>query len=196
MLRNAEIQRTTSETDVSLVLSIDGSGNYNIDTGVGFLNHMLELFAKHGRFDLNVVCHGDLEVDGHHSVEDIGICLGKAFAKASGERRGINRYADMTLPMDEALILVAVDFGGRAYLALDVDIPSERIGDFDSELLEEFLRAFAFNAGMTLHIKQLAGKNSHHIVEGIFKALARVLNRALEIDPEFIDDIPSTNGVL
>ena len=196
MLRNAEIQRTTSETDISLVLSIDGSGNYNIDTGIGFLNHMLELFAKHGRFDLSVVCHGDLEVDGHHSVEDIGICLGKAFAKASGERRGINRYADIILPMDEALIMAAVDFGGRAFLALDLDIPAERIGDFDSELLEEFMRAFAFNAGMTLHIKQLAGKNSHHIVEGVFKALARVLNRALEIDPEYIDDIPSTKGVL
>ena len=196
MLRNAEIKRTTSETDISLVLSIDGSGNYNIDTGIGFLNHMLELFAKHGRFDLDVVCHGDLEVDGHHSVEDIGICLGKAFAKAAGERRGINRYADMALPMDEALILAAVDFGGRAYLALDVDIPAEKIGDFDSELLEEFLRAFAFNAGMTLHIRQLAGKNSHHIVEGVFKAVARVLNKAQEIDPDVIDDIPPTKGVL
>ena len=196
MLRNAEIKRKTNETDISVALSVDGSGVSNIDTGVGFLNHMLELFAKHGRFDLHVVCHGDLEVDAHHSVEDIGICLGKAFAKASGDRRGINRYADITLPMDEALIMAAVDFGGRAFLDLRTEISCERVGDFETELLEEFWRAFAFNAGMNLHIRQLAGKNGHHIIEGIFKAVARVLNKALEIDPEYIDEIPSTKGVL
>ena len=196
MLRSAEIQRKTSETDISVALSIDGNGVYNIDTGIGFLNHMLELFTKHGRFDLHVVCRGDLEVDAHHSVEDIGICLGKAFAKAADERRGINRYADITLPMDEALILAAVDFGGRAFLDLRTEINCERVGDFETELLEEFMRAFAFNAGMNLHVRQLAGKNAHHIIEGIFKAVARVLKQALEIDPEYIDEIPSTKGVL
>ena len=196
MLRNAEIQRTTTETDISLVLSVDGSGIYNIDTGIGFLNHMLELFSKHGRFDLSIVCHGDLEVDGHHSVEDIGICLGKAFSKAAGDRRGINRYADITLPMDEALILVSVDISGRDYLGYALDIPSYRVGDFDTELCEEFMKAFVREARITLHIRQIAGTNSHHIIEGAFKALGRVVSDAVRIDERFGDVIPSTKGTI
>lgn len=195
-MRNSEISRKTAETDIKLSLCLDGTGASTLDTGVGFLNHMLTLFSKHARFDLTVQCKGDIEVDDHHSVEDIGISLGIALREALGERRGIRRYADITLPMDEALILCAVDISGRAMLCTDFSIPAEKIGSFDTELIEEFLVAFVREAGITLHVRQLAGCNSHHIAEGIFKALARVLRQAVSIDPDAAGEIPSTKGVL
>lgn len=195
-MRTAEIKRKTAETDIQLVLNIDGSGNSEISTGVGFLDHMLTLFSRHGRFDLNVICRGDVDIDDHHSVEDIGICLGKAFAKAAGDMRGINRYGDIILPMDEALIMCAVDISGRSYLNFGLDIPTEKVGTFDTELAEEFFQAFVRNFPITLHIKQLEGRNSHHIIEGTFKAFGRVLNKALETDIRYADEIPSTKGVL
>ena len=195
-MRTSEIIRKTGETDIELTLNLDGFGNSELDTGVGFLEHMLTLFAKHGRFDLTVRCHGDTQVDDHHSVEDIGIALGLAFKAALGDRRGIRRYADILLPMDEALIQCAVDLSGRSMLCADLRIPTEKIGTFDTELTEEFLLAFVREAGITVHIRQLAGTNSHHIVEGVFKALARTLRRAVSIDPEAADEIPSTKGVL
>lgn len=195
-MRTAEIKRTTAETDISLKLSLDGKGSGAIDTGVGFLNHMLTLFAKHGRFDLDISCKGDTDVDDHHTAEDIGICLGQAFTEALGEKRGIRRYGSMILPMDESLILSAVDLSGRTCLVYDLTIPTEKVGTFDTELVEEFWQAFARTAACNLHIKQLSGTNSHHIIEGAFKSVARSLKEAVSIDPEFSDDIPSTKGVL
>jgi len=195
-MRFSEIARTTKETDIKLSLSIDGTGVSKIDTGCGFLNHMLTLFAKHAHYDLDVLCHGDVDVDYHHTVEDIGICLGKAFSDALGDKRGIKRYGDIILPMDEALILCAVDISGRDYLGLALDIPAVKVGDFDTELCEEFLLAFTREAKITLHVRQLAGRNSHHIIEGAFKALGRALARATEIDERFSGELPSTKGVL
>ena len=195
-MRTAEIRRKTAETDIQLDLNIDGSGKSEISTGVGFLDHMLTLFSRHGRFDLNLVCKGDVDVDDHHSVEDIGICLGKAFAEAAGDMRGIKRYGNMILPMDETLILCAVDISGRSYLNFSLDIPTEKVGTFDTELAEEFFQAFVRNFPITLHIKQLEGKNSHHIIEGTFKAFGRAMKNAIEKDIKYADEIPSTKGVL
>ena len=195
-MRKGEINRKTAETDISLSLSLDGEGKSNINTGCGFLDHMLTLFASHGRFNLSVECKGDVNVDYHHSVEDIGICLGKAFTEAVGNCKGIKRYGNMMLPMDESLVLCALDISGRAYLAYGLDIKAEKIGDFDTELIEEFLLAFVRNANITLHIKQLDGKNAHHIAEAGFKAFARALRQAVEIDEKAQNEIPSTKGVL
>ena len=195
-MRHAEIIRTTGETDINLKLLLDGSGRSVINSGVGFLDHMLTLFAKHGRFDLEVKCAGDTQVDFHHTVEDIGIALGQAFAKALGDKRGIKRYADTILPMDEALILTAVDVSGRGLCCYDAATPSQKVGDFDTELSSEFWFAFAREAGVTLHIRKLAGANSHHIIEGVFKSAARSLRAAVTIDKEFADEIPSTKGLL
>ena len=195
-MRSAEIVRTTAETDISLNLSLDGTGKSVIDTGCGFLDHMLTLFAKHGRFDLNVSCKGDTYVDDHHTVEDIGIALGQAFAIALGDKRGIVRYGSLILPMDESLILSAVDLSGRSYLGYELQIPTEKVGSFDTELVEEFWLAFTREAKCNLHMQQLAGKNSHHIIEGAFKSVARSLRQAVAIDPDFANEIPSTKGVL
>lgn len=195
-MRHAEIIRTTGEIDINLKLLLDGSGRSVINSGVGFLDHMLTLFAKHGRFDLEVKCAGDTQVDFHHTVEDIGIALGQAFAKALGDKRGIKRYADTVLPMDEALILTAVDVSGRGLCCYDAATPSQKVGDFDTELSGEFWFAFAREAGVTLHIRKLAGANSHHIIEGVFKSAARSLRAAVTIDKEFADEIPSTKGLL
>lgn len=195
-MRKSEIERKTAETDISLALNLDGTGKSNVDTGCGFLNHMLTLFARHGRFDLDVTCHGDVDVDDHHSVEDIGICLGMAFAEALGNGAGIQRYGHIILPMDETLILCAVDLSGRAHLEYGLEIPTEKVGTFDTELTEEFLIAFVRKANMTLHVKQLSGRNSHHIIEGTFKALARTLAQAVSINEKYRDEIPSTKGVL
>ena len=193
-MRKAEILRKTAETDIMLTLDLDGKGKSCIATGVGFLDHMLTLFAAHGKFDLTVQCQGDTYVDDHHSAEDIGICLGQAFAQALGEKRGINRYGSFLLPMDEALIQTAVDISGRAYLGYGLEIPTEKIGAFDTELVEEFWLAFVRCCPMSLHIRQLAGKNAHHIVEGCFKSVARSLRIAVASDGT--DEIPSTKGVL
>ena len=195
-MRTAEIKRKTAETDISLSLNVDGKGDSVCRTGCGFLDHMLTLFAKHSRIDLQVTCNGDVEVDYHHTVEDIGICLGKALSNAIGDKRGIVRYGDIILPMDETLILSAVDVSGRGELYCRLDIPAEKVGDFDTELCEEFFIAFARNAGMTLHILQLAGKNSHHVIEGTFKSVAHSVGKALAIDQRFADEIPSTKGAL
>ena len=195
-MRQAEILRKTGETDIRVFLELDGTGTCRIDTGVGFLDHMLELFARHGRFDLEVSCKGDVRVDDHHSTEDIGIALGQAFDKALGDRKGIVRYGQMILPMDESLILSAADLSGRGLLAYDLQIPAEKVGTFDTELGEEFFRALAHNARCTLHLKQLAGRNSHHILEGAFKSTARSLRAAVKIDPDCAGEIPSTKGVL
>jgi len=195
-MRTSRIDRKTAETDISLNINIDGRGESKINSGCGFLDHMLTLFAKHGRFDLSVQCLGDTQVDDHHTVEDIGICLGTAFSQAIGDKRGIIRYGSMTLPMDEALILSAVDISGRSFLSYELDIPCQKVGTFDTELTEEFWLAFTRCAGLTLHIRQLAGKNSHHIIEGTFKSVARSLRQAIAIDPAFADEIPSTKGVL
>ena len=195
MLRTGEINRKTNETEIALRLNLDGSGTSKIQTDCGFLEHMLTLFARHGGFDLDLTCTGDHQVDDHHAVEDIGITLGQAFLEAVGDLRGVNRYGHICLPMDEALILAAVDLSGRAHLSYDAEIPSQKVGTFDTELVEEFLLAFSRNAKITLHIKQLAGKNSHHIIEGCFKALARALKMAVARE-EGNDHIPSTKGVL
>ena len=195
-MRKGELKRKTAETDIELSLTLDGTGKSSIDTGCGFLDHMLTLFASHGRFDLNVSCKGDTNVDFHHSVEDVGICLGKAFSDAIGDCKGIKRYGNMILPMDESLVLCALDVSGRAYLNYDVSITAEKIGDFDTELIEEFFYAFVRNSGVTLHIKQLDGRNAHHIAEAAFKAFARALRQAVEIDMQSKDEIPSTKGVL
>lgn len=195
-MRTATVNRKTAETDIKLSLNLDGTGKSQIATGCGFLDHMLTLFAKHGRFDLNVFCKGDVQVDDHHTVEDIGIALGQAFFQALGEKRGIVRYGSMILPMDEALILSAVDFSGRSYLGYELELPQAKVGTFDTELTEEFFWAFVRNAACTLHIRQMAGKNTHHIIEGAFKSVARSLKEAVAIDPAFADEIPSTKGVL
>lgn len=195
-MRTAEVTRKTAETDISLKLNLDGSGKSNINTGCGFLDHMLVLFASHGRFDLDISCKGDTYVDYHHTVEDIGIALGKAFYDALGEKRGIRRYGDTILPMDEALIMSAVDFSGRSYLGYDLEIPTEKVGDFDTELAREFFLGFIRNAECSLHIKMLSGKNTHHILEGAFKSVARTLREAVQLDEEFKNEIPSTKGVL
>ena len=195
-MRTSTINRKTAETDISLKLNLDGEGKSEINSGNGFMDHMLTLFAKHGRFNLTVLCNGDTNVDFHHSAEDIGICIGKAFKEALGDMRGITRYADIILPMDEALILCATDISGRSYLGLDLPLTSTRVGDFDTELVEEFLIAFVNNANITLHIKELAGKNTHHIIEGTFKALGRTLAKAVKINEEYKNEIPSTKGVL
>lgn len=191
-----EISRKTAETDITLKLDPYGSGNSNIDTGCGFLDHMLTLFAKHGRFDLDITCNGDVQVDYHHTVEDVGIALGQAFKKALGDKKGINRYGNMILPMDEALILTAVDFSGRCYLGYGLEIPTQRVGLFDTELVEEFFYGFVRNSEITLHIIQLEGTNSHHIIEGAFKSVARSIKSAVRIDEKFKDEIMSTKGVL
>ena len=195
-MRTSEISRKTGETDIKLKLTLDGKGVSNVDTGCGFLNHMLTLFSKHAHYDLDVFCNGDVEVDYHHTVEDVGICLGKAFSEALSDKRGIKRYGDIILPMDEALILCAVDISGRDYLGYALDIPSVKVGDFDTELCEEFLLAFVREAKLTLHVRQLAGKNSHHVIEGCFKALGRALSSATAIDERFASELPSTKGVL
>ena len=196
MLRTDKIIRKTAETDITLSLNLDGTGKNEIDTGCGFLNHMLTLFAKHGRFDLSVKCIGDIEVDYHHTAEDIGICLGDAFAHALGEMRGITRYGNMLLPMDEALILSAVDISGRGKFVSDLKIPTAKVGDFDTELVLEFFEAFTRRANVTLHVRQLAGENAHHIIEGVFKSVAPALRAAVKIDPDMMNEIPSTKGIL
>ncbi len=195
-MREGIIERKTGETDVRVELNLDGSGRYDIDTGVGFLDHMLELFARHGRFDLRVRCQGDTRVDDHHSVEDIGIALGAAFDRALGNKEGIRLYGQRLLPMDESLILTAVDLSGRSFLGYEVQIPTEKVGTFDTELTEEFFQGFVRNARCTLHIRQMAGRNSHHIIEGTFKSVARALREAVEIDPAAAGEIPSTKGML
>ena len=194
--RMVTLERNTNETQIELTLDLDGTGRYEIDTGCGFLNHMLELFARHGRFDLVLTCHGDVQVDYHHTTEDVGIALGQAFARALGEMRGICRYGSFYLPMDEALILCAVDLSGRGGYYDALDIPAQKIGRFDTELVYEFMNAFAVHAGLTLHLRRVCGRNSHHIVEGAFKALGRALREAAAIDPEGRDEIPSTKGML
>lgn len=196
MERKCSIARTTAETDIQLTLNLDGTGTSVIATGVGFLDHMLTLFAKHGRFDLSVNCVGDTQVDAHHTTEDIAICLGQAFRQALGEKRGICRYGDTTLPMDEALLLTAVDISGRGYYVSGLELPAMTVGTFDTELVDEFFYAFAQNAGITLHIRQLAGKNTHHIIEGAFKSVARSLRKAVTPDSALNGEIPSTKGVL
>ena len=193
-MRTSEIQRNTGETKISLKMNLDGTGKSNIDTGVGFLNHMLTLFAAHGKFDLSVTCSGDTEVDDRHSVEDIGICLGQAFQTALGDKRGITRYGSFLLPMDEALILAAVDISGRSCLCYELDIPTEKIGTFDTELVEEFFLGFVRSCPMSLHLRQLSGKNAHHIAEGAFKSVGRALKAAVALDGT--NEIPSTKGVL
>ncbi|MCI7402763.1 imidazoleglycerol-phosphate dehydratase HisB [Pyramidobacter sp.] len=195
-MRHAEIIRQTAETDIVLRLELDGTGQSEIDSGMGFLDHMLTLLARHGRFDLKLTCRGDTSVDDHHSVEDIGICLGRAFAQALGEKRGISRYGFCALPMDEALVLAAVDFSGRACLGYDLPVPAQKVGSFDTELVQEFWQAFARCAGCSLHLRRLAGGNSHHIIEGAFKAAARSLRQAVAIEADCADEIPSTKGVL
>ena len=195
-MRSAEIRRKTAETDIQLTLDLDGVGKSDIATGCGFLDHMLTLFARHGRFDLTARCWGDTYVDDHHTVEDIGICLGDALRQALGDKRGIARYGSCILPMDEALVLTAVDLSGRGLLCCDLDIPTEKVGTFDTELTEEFLMALARRGDMTVHVRQLAGRNSHHIIEGTFKSLARSLGQAVALDPRSAGEIPSTKGVL
>ena len=195
-MRESEIKRKTAETDISLSLCVDGTGKAEISTGIGFLDHMLTLFARHGRFDLCITCKGDTCVDDHHSTEDIGIALGQALRQALGDKKGICRYGDIILPMDEALILASVDISGRGMLCLSAEFRTEKIGTFDTELVEEFFQALAANSGTTLHIRLLDGKNSHHIAEAMFKAVARALRKAVSIDEAARDEIPSTKGVL
>ena len=195
-MRTAEINRKTNETDIALKLNIDGKGDSHINSGCGFLDHMLTLLSRHARFDLELNCKGDTEVDYHHTVEDIGIALGEALSKALGDKRGITRYGSFILPMDESLILTAVDISGRSHLEYDLEIPSQMVGDFDTELAEEFFYGFVRKAEITLHIKKLNGTNSHHIIEGAFKSVARSLKAAVAVDEAFKNEIPSTKGVL
>ncbi len=195
-MRSANIDRKTAETDISLSLNLDGTGACEVSTGCGFMDHMLTLFAHHAGFDLKVTCKGDTDVDFHHSVEDIGIVLGDALAEALGEKKGINRYGSFVLPMDEALIMTAIDISGRGHLSYGLEIPAARVGQFDTELVQEFFISLARRAGITLHIRQLAGFNTHHIIEGAFKSVARSLGIAVKIDPTKADAIPSTKGVL
>ena len=195
-MRKATISRNTAETKINLTLNLDGTGKSEISTGVGFLDHMLTLFAKHGRFDLTVSCQGDTWVDDHHTAEDVGIALGQAFKTALGDKKGIARYGNMILPMDESLILTAVDLSGRGYLGYDLQIPTQKVGTFDTELVEEFWLGFIRNAECTLHIRKMAGTNSHHIIEGAFKSAGRSLRAAVAIEAAYADEIPSTKGVL
>ena len=195
-MRQTTITRKTAETDIALTLVLDGRGEANIDTGIGFLDHMLTLFARHGRFNLTVTCRGDVHVDAHHTTEDIAIVLGKAFSECLGDRRGIARYGFFLLPMDEALIAAAVDISGRACLGFDAVLPAETLGIFDTELVKEFMQAFARSLGAAVHLRQLAGENTHHIIEGMFKALGRAMRQAVAIDAGFEDEIPSTKGIL
>ncbi len=195
-MRQAEITRKTAETDIRLTLRVDGAGRYDIETGCGFLDHMLELFTRHGRFDLTLRCQGDTRVDDHHTVEDVGIALGQAFLAALGDKRGIGRYGSMLLPMDEALCLVALDLSGRALLAFDAALPAQKVGSFDTELVKEFFLAFAREAAATLHIRGFAGENTHHIIEAMFKGFGRALRQAAAIDPALSNEIPSTKGTL
>ncbi len=195
-MREAHIERDTYETKIKLTLNIDGEGKADVKSGCGFLDHMLTLFARHGNFDLSLECKGDYDVDYHHTTEDIGICLGRAFSDAMGDKKGITRYADTTLPMDESLILSAVDISGRGGLYYAMDIPAGKVGDFDCELCEEFWVAFCRESGVTLHVRQLAGKNSHHLIEGVYKSVARSLGHALAIDEKNANKIPSTKGTL
>ncbi len=195
-MRTANITRKTAETDITLTLCLDGKGESQIQTGCGFLDHMLTLFTKHGHFDLQVRCVGDTHVDYHHTVEDVGICLGKAFSQALGDKKGIHRYGSMILPMDESVMLSAVDISGRSGFYPILNIPSPKVGDFDTELCQEFWIAFARDAGITLHLQQLAGSNSHHIIEGAFKSVARSLAAAVKIDEAFANEVMSTKGVL
>ena len=196
MTRTATISRTTKETDIQLTINLDGTGATDVETGIGFFDHMLDAFGRHGLFDLTVRAKGDLHVDGHHTVEDVGIVLGQAFAEALGDKRGIVRYGDIALPMDEALMLAAVDISGRGGLYWAADIPWQMVGEFDSTLAKEFFVAFATNAGVTLHVQQLAGENVHHVVEATFKAVARALRAAVAIDPQAADALPTTKGAL
>lgn len=195
-MRTSRITRKTAETDISLTLDLDGTGKSDVNTGCGFLNHMLTLFASHGRFDLSVECAGDTDVDYHHTVEDTGIALGQAFSRALGNKKGIRRYGDIILPMDEALVLASVDFSGRVFLYHGLKIPTEKVGDFDTELCEEFWLGFVREAKCSLHLRQLAGRNSHHIIECSFKAAARAIRCAVEQDPAYAGEIPSTKGML
>ena len=195
-MRIANIERKTAETDITLELNLDGTGKSQVNSGCGFLDHMLTLFAAHGKFDLTLTCRGDVQVDDHHTVEDVGICLGKAFREALGDGCGITRYGSMMLPMDETLALCAVDISGRACLVYGLDIPAPRVGSFDTELVEEFFAAFVRSASLTLHVKKLDGRNSHHVIEGAFKAFARAMAQAVAIDPTRAGEIPSTKGVL
>ncbi len=195
-MRTSAITRKTAETDIALSLNLSGAGKSVPATGIGFLDHMLTLFARHGGFDLDISCKGDLAVDGHHTVEDIGICLGTAFREALGDKRGITRYGSFLLPMDEALVLVALDISGRAHLSYGLSIPAQKVGAFDTELVEEFLLGFCRSMGLTLHVKQLAGTNSHHIIEAVFKGLGRALKQAVAINADHADEIPSTKGIL
>ena len=195
-MRTSTINRRTAETDISLTLNLDGTGASEINSGCGFLDHMLTLFARHGRFDLTLTCNGDTQVDDHHTVEDIGIVLGQAFAEALGDKKGVYRYGSMILPMDETLILTAVDLSGRSHLRFDLEIPTQKVGSFDTELVKEFWLAFTRTSQSTVHFQQLAGENSHHIIEGAFKSVARSLRSAVAIDKQFANEIPSTKGVL
>ncbi len=195
-MRTSTITRKTAETDITLTLTLEGSGKAAVHSGCGFLNHMLILLAKHGGFDLTLTCRGDIEVDDHHTVEDVGIVLGMALSEALGDKRGIGRYGSMILPMDEALVLAAIDLSGRSYLGFALDIPTQRVGTFDTELVEEFWLAFTRAANCTLHLRSLAGRNSHHVIECAFKAAARALKAAVAVDPAHADDLPSTKGVL
>ena len=195
-MRTADIRRDTRETQIQLTLNLDGTGKSGLSTGVGFLDHMLELFARHGDFDLELTCHGDTQVDFHHSVEDIGICLGRAFAEALGDKRGLTRYGQFLLPMDETLVLCAVDLSGRGYLGWAVDLPAQKVGDFDTELAEEFWLGFVRNCPGSIHIRKITGENTHHILEAVFKGAGRALKEAVSRDPRHQDEIPSTKGVL
>lgn len=195
-MRNFEIKRKTNETDIKLALELDGQGEYSVSTGCAFLDHMLCLFARHGKFNLSVECNGDTDIDFHHTTEDIGICLGLAFKEALGDKKGIRRYGSSILPMDEALSMTAVDFSGRSFFKCDLNLKAAKVGDFDTELAHEFFQAFASNAGATLHLKQLAGENAHHVLECVFKGVAVAVRQAVEVDPRFANEIPSTKGVL
>ena len=195
-MRRKKIVRDTKETQIILALEVDGTGAYEIDTGCGFFNHMMELFTRHGRFDIAIDCKGDTDVDYHHTVEDIGIVAGQAFARALGDKRGIRRFGSIALPMDEALILAAVDISGRGQLFWEADVPAVMVGSFDATLAKEFFIAFAANAGVTLHIRELAGENTHHVIEGMFKAVARAMRQAVEADPRMGDALPTTKGAL
>ncbi len=195
-MRTAQIDRKTAETDISLTLALDGKGESSVDTGCGFLDHMLTLFARHGRFDLTVKCTGDVQVDYHHTVEDVAIVLGRAFARALGDKRGISRYGWSVLPMDEALIMTSADLSGRSFLGFELPLPAQKVGDFDTELVKEFFAAFVRTSGCTLHIRELAGENTHHIIEGAFKSFARTMRAATAIDADAVGEIPSTKGSL